>query len=180
MARLVREATRMEPTPLRTLRQVRFGSRVLIWYAVVVTVVMAVVGVVVPGTHALARTAAAGVAVGWLLLIVIGAVHRRTRRSLMRTRPDLAPVLAGNRRRLPGSGWAIFVYLPLLLAGVLLANEAQAIARPGYDAIIPIVFAIVLLLITVRAEQWYSRNIWRPYMELMIRAAENDMRTTGG
>jgi hypothetical protein len=169
----------MEPTPLRVLRQVRLGSRLLIWYAVVATVVMAVVGVVVPGTHALARTAAAGVAVGWLLLIVIGAVHRRTRRNLMRTRPDLAPVLAGNRRRLPGSGWAIVVYLPLLLAGVFVANEAQAIARPGYDLIVPVVFAIVLLLIAFRAEQWYSRNIWRPYLELMIRAAENDMRTTG-
>jgi hypothetical protein len=170
----------MEPTPLRTLRQVRWGSRLLIWYAAVATVVMAVVGVAVPGTHALARTAAAGVAAGWLLLLVIGAVHRRTRRSLMRTRPDLAPVLAGNRKRLPGSGWAIFVYLPFLLAGVAVANEAQAIARPGYSVISPVAATVVLLLIAFRAEQAYSRTIWRPYMELLIRAAENDMRTTGG
>jgi hypothetical protein len=170
----------MEPTPLRALRQVRFGSRLLIWYAVVATVVMAVVGVVMPGTYALARTAAAGVAAGWLLLVVIGVVHRRTRRNLTRTRPDLAQMLTGNRKRLPGSGWAIFVYLPFLLTGVAAANEAQAVARPGYDVIIPLVAAVVLLLIAFRAERWYSRNIWRPYMELLIRAAENDMRTTDG
>jgi hypothetical protein len=65
-------------------------------------VVLAVVGVTTSGSHSFPRAAASLVVAGLALLAAIGTAHRRTRRALIRRRPDLAEAVARRRVWWPG------------------------------------------------------------------------------
>jgi len=120
----------MESPAVKALRLMNQGTWLLSCYGLASLTILAVLGATTTGFPTFVRTATALVLVGIVLLSVISAGHRRARQALLAVRPDLADVV-GRRRYLPGTGMAVFVYLPFLLMGVCLgATIRQAVHPP--------------------------------------------------
>lgn len=155
--------------------RIRWGVRLLFGYAGVGTVVASVVAATETDGHELNRTTGAVLVGGWLLIVAIGVVHRRTRRSLRRRYPDLERVLTSERRRLPGSGRATLVYLPFLIGCMLSTIVVEGITHPGYGLLDPALGTLTVLLLARRLEVWYRLTVHIPYMLLLVEVGHAEM-----
>lgn len=162
----------MERLPAAALRQAARDTRLLAGYALVGVAALAVVGAMTPDDRTFKQAAWAMVLAGWVLLVAVGAERRRTRRALVVHRPALAQALAGRGDRLPGSGWAGFVYLPLLLAGVSLATVVHVATHPPSGLLIPVGLTVGFALAAARWAWWYDRNVRAPYLALLEQTAQ--------
>ncbi len=125
----------MQHPATTALRRLTQGTWLLTGYGLTCLVILAILGSVTTGIHMFARTAAALVLIGLVLLGVTGAVNRRTRQALLAARPELAGAVRPSRYP-PGNGMAVFVYVPFLVLVVCLGITVRAAAhRPPRTAV---------------------------------------------
>lgn len=120
----------MEFPAAKALRLMNQGTWLLNCYGLVSLAILAVLGATTTGTHTFARTAAVLVVLGLVLQGAVGAVHRRARRALLAARPELSGA-PRRHRALPGTGLAVFVYLPFLLLVVSLSATVRQAVHPA-------------------------------------------------
>jgi hypothetical protein len=163
---------RMQDPATIALRRLSQGTVALSCYGVASMAILTILGAATTGIHMFARTAAVLVLLGLVLLGVTSAVNRRARRGLLAARPDLAGVVRPGRYP-PGNGMAVFVYVPFLVLGVLLAatvrQAAHSIGSGGvYDFVVATVF---FALFSIRAEVVYDRSCRAPYRGFLMHTA---------
>jgi hypothetical protein len=157
------------PTPAAAARQVGLGARLLVGYAAAVAAVLAAVGASTSGIQVFSRAALGLVVAGCVLLGAVGAVHRRTRRALIRRQPGLEALLGRGPR--PGGGWAVLAYLPLLLAAVSVGSVSLAVAHPPSGVLMQSVMVVVFLELAGAMGARYDRSIRAPYLAALRAAA---------
>ena len=164
----------MQNPAATALRRLSQGTVVLSGFGLASMAILAVLGAATTGIHMFARTAAALVLIGLILLGVTGAGNRRARRALLSAWPDLADAVPG--RYPPGNGMAVFVYVPFLVLAVLVgATVRQATHHFGSGGVYGFVVATILLtLFLARAEVMYDRGCRAPYRGFLMHAAQSE------
>jgi hypothetical protein len=161
----------MQHPATTALRRLSQGTWLLSCYGLASLAILVILGAATTGLHTFARTAAALVLIGLVLMGVAAARNRGAMRSLLAARPDLAQ--APRPRYAPGNGMAIFVYVPFLALGVCAgAAVREAMHVPGggvYDFVVAVIF---LALFSARAEVMYDRGCRAPYRGFLMHAAQ--------
>jgi hypothetical protein len=163
----------MQDPVTTALNRLSQGTVVLSCYGLAAMAILAVLGAATTGIHMFARTAAALVLLGLVILGVTSAVNRRARRALLAARPDLAGRVPG--RYPPGSGMAVFVYVPFLVLGVLVGATVRQMVHsfPGGGVYDFVVAMVILALFAARAEVMYDRGCRAPYRGFLMHAAQS-------
>lgn len=164
---------RMQDPATIALQRLSQGTVALSCYGLASMAILAILGAATTGIHMFARTAAVLVLLGLVLLGVIGAVNRRARRTLLAARPDLASEVRPGRYP-PGNGMAVFVYVPFLVLGVLVAATVRQVVHSiGSGGVYDFVVAMVLVaLFSARAEVVYDRSCRAPYRGFLMHTAQ--------
>lgn len=168
----------MQQHPATTaLRRLSQGAIVLSCHGLASLAILAVLGALTTGIHMFARTAAALVLIGLVILGVVGAANRRARRALLAARPDLTDAVPG--RYPPGNGMAVFVYVPFLVLVVCLGiTVRQAVHSFGSGGVYDFVVATIFFaLFSARAEVMYDRSCRAPYRGFLMHAAQAESRS---
>lgn len=120
----------MQQPATTALQRLSQGTVVMTCYGLASLAILVILGAVTTGIHMFARTAAALVLIGLVIIGVVGARNRSARKALLAARPDLADTVRPMRSP-PGNGMAVFVYVPFLVLGVCLgATVRQAVHAP--------------------------------------------------